>query len=219
MKRILGIVLLALAISALACNAPSPASTAANSPAPTVETPAAAPATETAILAPTVEPTGAAPEGWLTYGDEAAGFEVSYPDSGIPINTNPPTVGDEHSLRIDLPFAPDTNLSEKYLQIDARQGDTCASPALEGFEPGLLQADSLTIGDLTWQRVSHEGVAAGNFYTFTAYSTARESVCVALTFVLHSFNVGNVSTPPAEYDPAAESAIFEEIVATFRWLP
>lgn len=221
MKRAYWIGLMALVVGALACNAPgqvTPTNTAGavatDLPTQATSDPTAEATSTASSDAPTI------PAGWLTYRDEAHGFEVSSPDSGIPINSNPPTVGDEESVRIDLPFAPDTNLGEKYLQIDVRSGsETCISPYAEGFDPSELDAETVMIGGRSWQKTSRMGVAAGNIYEFTAYSTAQNGVCVVLTFVLHSYNTGNFPTPPAEFDRAAESAVFEEIAATFRWLP
>ncbi len=165
----------------------------------------------------------APPQGWLTYQDAELGFEVSYPvavtDPDAPVSS-PPMGEDEVSVRFDLPFAPGANLQEKYLQIDARaNAEQCASPLAEGYAPGTLQPETVTFGDVTWEKVSGSDAGAGNFYEFTAYSTLRDGVCVSLTFVLHSTNAMNYPTPPPEFDRAAESAIFDQIVQTFRWLP
>lgn len=162
----------------------------------------------------------APPQGWATYQHAEAGFEVSFPDSGVAPNTNTVTNGDERSVRIDLPFAPDTNLLEKWLQIDVpAEGAECASPHAAGYDPSMLQQEQVTINERTWNRVSGNGAAAGNLYEFTAYTLVEGSKCVSLTFVLHSANIGNYENPPAEFDRAAESAVFEEIMSTFRWLP
>ena len=64
---------------------------------------------------------------------------------------------------------------------------------------------------------SGDGAAAGNRYDFVAYSTSSNNNCVSLTFVLHSFNSGNTNPPTPEFDRAAESAVFDQIINTFDW--
>lgn len=164
------------------------------------------------------EPETQSPDGWVQYQDDAFGFTLRHPDSGVAVNTNPPTVAGQNSVRIDLPFTPNTNLSEKYLQIDTYTGtDVCASPHSEGYADDMLNPGEVTLGDITWKTHTAGGAGAGNFYEWFAYSTSHNGNCVVLTFVLHSVNVGNFSTPPAEFDRAAEMGVFEEIVSTFAW--
>ena len=59
---------------------------------------------------------------------------------------------------------------------------------------------------------------AGHFYEWIAYSTSKNNVCASLTFVLHSTNPGNYTTPPPLFDKPAESDVFAPILATFAWL-
>jgi heat shock protein HslJ len=159
--------------------------------------------------------TGSEPEGWPVYRNETFGFEIGYPEGGA----NPPT-GNDTSMRIDLPFTAGTNLQEKYLQIDASSGATeCASPLTAGYAPGALTPESVTIGGLDWTKVSGSDAGAGNYYDFTAYTTTQGDTCVSLSFMLHSTAAQNYTPPLQEFDRDAESAIFEQIVATFHWLP
>jgi heat shock protein HslJ len=154
------------------------------------------------------------PPGMQTYQDTEFGFEVSYPDSGSPAQ-----MSDDSTVRIDLPFAADTNLQDKYLQINVHQdGETCASPLTEGHSPDSLETETVTIGGIEWTKVSGGDAGAGNFYDFTAYSATEGDTCVTLTFVLHSTNAQNYSPPLEEFDYEAESAVFEEIMESFHWL-
>jgi hypothetical protein len=67
--------------------------------------------------------------------------------------------------------------------------------------------------------VSGSDAGAGNYYDFTAYTTTQGDTCVSLSFVLHSTAAQNYTPPLPEFDRNAESAVFEQIVATFQWTP
>jgi hypothetical protein len=154
----------------------------------------------------TVPPSGI-PAGWICYTDTTYGFEVCYPPDAT-INTASP----EHS-RIDLSITPDTTLLSKEMDVDAGEGwPTCDSPW--GSTPGATQ----TIGSLEFLVQSGEEGTAGHLHRWTGYSTERDGVCVSLTGLLDSANPMVYSTPPPDYDLAAESAVLDQIVATFRWL-
>jgi heat shock protein HslJ len=159
--------------------------------------------------------TGSGSESWPVYQNATFGFEIGYPEGGA----NPPT-GNDNSMRIDLPFVAGTNLQEKYLQIDASSGATeCASPLTAGYAPGQLSPETVTIGGLDWTKVSGSDAGAGNYYDFTAYTTTQGDTCVSLSFMLHSTAAQNYTPPLPEFDRNAESAVFEQIVATFKWMP
>jgi heat shock protein HslJ len=159
--------------------------------------------------------TGSGSQGWPVYQNATFGFEIGYPEGGAAAPT-----GDDNSMRIDLPFVAGTNLQEKYLQIDASSGAAeCASPLTAGYAPGQLTPESVTIGGLDWTKVSGSDAGAGNYYDFTAYTTTEGDTCVSLSFVLHSTAAQNYTPPLPEFDRNAESAVFEQIVATFKWMP
>lgn len=198
------------------------------SPIPSVEVPSTAigaPAEQPSVPAP--EATGAAPEepgpdapggvepeGWLTYQDDLYGFAVGYPEGSSQV-----TPDGESPARINLPFAPNFNLLEKYLQIDARSGvASCTSPLTEGAAPGTIVPEAVTFGGLEWVKESGANAGAGNLYEFAAYSTTQGDVCVTLSFVLHSTNPDNYTPPLEEFDRETESAVFEAIVQSFHWL-
>jgi hypothetical protein len=148
---------------------------------------------------------------WLTYTNTAYGFRLQYPPGGslVPGAT-------AVAIRIQLPITPGTNLVEKYLDIDVQPGASpCESPLAAGYAPGFLTPTSLTINGLPWVRENSSEGAAGSIYDWTAYSTVSGSVCVSLTFVLHSHNPGVYVTPPPTFNLGAESLIFVSIVNTF----
>jgi hypothetical protein len=151
---------------------------------------------------------------WLTYTNAAYGFLLKYPPGGSIVAGATDT-----SIRIQLPITPGTNLVEKYLEISVQDGvSTCESPLAAGYATGILTPTSMTINGLTWVREEASEGAAGSIFDWTAYSTVSGSVCVSLTFVLHSHNPGVYVTPPPTFNRSAESFVFILIVDTFKWL-
>ena len=107
-----------------------------------------------------------------------------------------------------------TNLSAKYLEvIVAENANTCQSPL-----PTNQPSETVTINGISFLKQTGTEGAAGSLYQWVAYSTLRDNVCVSLDFILRSHDPGVFSTPPPVFDFAAESAVFEQIVATYIWL-
>ena len=151
---------------------------------------------------------------WQTYTNSAYGFALQYPSGGT-LQPGDTAV----SARIQLPITAGTNLAEKYLDISVQDGAaSCESPQASGYAPGTLTPTSLTINGLTWVKENASEGAAGSMYDWTAYSTQSGSICVSLTFVLHSHNPGVYTTPPPTFNYSSESSVFILIVNTFHWL-
>ena len=192
-------------------NIPTPTATqtpaTVESPAPTFTfTPGPLP-TLTFTATPT-SPTN----NWLTFTNLKYGFQFKYPPEGQIVAGNT-----DNFARINLPFAPGTNLGEKYLQVDVvENANPCRSPvAASSF---VQSSETVMLNGITFLKETGQEPAAGNLYQFVAYSTARDNACVSLSFVLHSVNPGNLATPIPVFDYAAESAVFEQIVSTYTWL-
>lgn len=150
---------------------------------------------------------------WKTYQNAEYGFQLSFPDQGLVMEG-----AGERSARIDLPFTSGTNLQEKYVQVEVQENPVeCSSPLAQGYAPNTLQEGAVTINGIDFHTTSGEEGAAGNIYQWTAYSTSKDSTCVSVSFILHATNPDNYPTPPPEYDKASESAIFTEIISTFKW--
>ncbi|MFZ6030113.1 MAG: META domain-containing protein [Chloroflexota bacterium] len=151
-------------------------------------------------------------DGWQTCHSPQYTFEVQYPPQGT-LTAHAATLA-----RIDLPFEQGTNLAEKYLEILVSETPiTCTSPLAEGYAQGV-PVEPVEVNGLTFAKQSGQEVAAGNIYHWEAYSISWNQVCVSLNFVLHAYQPALKPTPPPAYDYAAETEIFEKIVATFRWL-
>jgi hypothetical protein len=150
---------------------------------------------------------------WPSYSGELCGFAVRYPPEATL------TVGEDGAARIDLPIAADTNLREKYLEVACRSGEVpCVSPQAAGYEPGSLSTATMNENGTEFTVQSAGEGAAGNFYQWQGYSVTRGGQCLTLTFVLHSVNAMNYNPPIAEFDEAAETGVFGEIMSTFAWL-
>jgi len=138
------------------------------------------------------------------------GFEFKYPvNSSVSDQT-------DNGARVTLPIiTAGTNLSEKYLNVGVVEGaNPCKAP-----DPGgpITTTETVTINGIQFLKESGNGAAAGNRYDFVAYSSLSNNACVSLTFILHSTNIGNYTTPPPEFDKAAESAVFDQIINTYDW--
>jgi len=156
--------------------------------------------------------------GWNLVVDNAYGFEYAYPVGGAGA-CGGSTANCEVHNSFWLPFTPGTNLVEKLMFVDVQVNPTtCQSPWTAGFAPGSLNPVNETFNGLNWVEETFEQGAAGNLYQYTAYSTSSGSVCVSMTFVLHSHTAGGMVTIPPTFNQAQESAIFPLIVYTFEWL-
>jgi hypothetical protein len=195
-------VILSLVLALAACNLPTPAPVVtavatAEPPKPTLppEMPSAAP------------PTEAVPANWQTYTDQAYGFTFRYPPRGEVTNRQ------DHAARISLPIAPDTNLIEKFIDVNAAKNvNPCASQ-----NPGASQSQPVTVNGRTFLEERGADAGAGQVYEWLAYSTSHNNVCVSLSFVLHSANPNNYAVPPPLFDKAAEADVFAPILDSFAW--
>lgn len=175
----------------------SPASTSTPFPIPSSPT-----------VFPSVTPTSIT-DNWLTFTNYFYGFQFKYPQLGQIASG-----GDNNFTRIDLPFVQGTNLREKYLEVVVAENiNPCQSPL-----PTPNPSETVIINGITFLKQTGADAGVGHLHQWVAYSTLRNNACVSLDFILHSLNAGNFATPPPVFDFAAESAVFEQMVATYAWL-
>jgi hypothetical protein len=186
---------------------------AAASCAPTRGNGAALPLDQNPIPAAlTLSPPATLASDWLTFTNTKYGFEFKYPKEGQILDGRT-----DNYARINLPFMPGTNLSEKYLEVIVVENvNPCRSPL--GTSSAPQTSETVIINGISFLKETGEEGAAGNIFKWTAYSTLRDNDCVSLDFVLHSINPDVFPTPPPLYDEAAESAAFGQIVSTYVWL-
>lgn len=150
------------------------------------------------------------PSGWLTYTNSGIGFKFNYP-TGSAITENPP-----NAVRMDLPFAPATNLREKYLEAIATENTGACLSAL-GSGPSGSTGRIISVNGIEFYEQTGEDAGAGNRHQWFAYSTARGADCLTFNFILHSTNPGNYPTPPPVFDLESEAAVFRQMIATLVW--
>jgi len=149
---------------------------------------------------------------WLTFTNSTYGFEFKYPPQGVIADG-----ATDNLARIDLPFVPGTNLSQKYLEVVVvENADPCQSPL--ATQSMLETSETVIINGITFLKQTGQDGSAGHINKWVAYTTARDNACVSLDFVLRAADPGVFTTPPPLYDEVAESAVFEQIVSTYTWL-
>jgi hypothetical protein len=149
---------------------------------------------------------------WLTYTNAGYGFTLMYPPQGQL------TAQEDNHARISLPFAPGTNLREKYLDVSVFvDSASCQSPP--DTSPFLQTSETVIINGLTFLKQTGDSRGAGHIYQSITYYTAQGDLCAKLDFILHSTNPDNYPTPPPVFDMSAETAAIQQIVSTFAWLP
>jgi hypothetical protein len=170
---------------------------------PSTPTPTTTPYTSS----PTPTSTGTSTGDWNTYQNMKYGFSFKFPPGSSTAGQS------DNAGRVYLPFAAATNLVQKYVDVSVREDvTTCKSPSSNP----QASSENVTINGIQFlKEIGSEG-AAGQMYDWTAYSTSKANACISLTFVLHSANAGNFPTPPPLFDPAAESAVFAAIMATYN---
>ncbi|MBN2118699.1 MAG: carboxypeptidase regulatory-like domain-containing protein [Anaerolineales bacterium] len=175
------------------------------SPTPTL-TPEASPT-------PTATSTSTLPASdWLTFTNAAYNFQFQYPQEAQILEGRT-----DNYARINLPFVPGTNLSEKYLEVIVNEGAIpCHSPL--AVSSILETSETVVINDITFLKETGQDGTAGHINKWTAYSTLRDNACVSLDFVLRAANPDVFATPIPLYDEAAETTVFGQIVSTYAWL-
>ena len=142
--------------------------------------------------------------------ESAAGFSIQYPTSWQRLDTG------DYPIVFSTQAAPGTTLLEKRMEIDVRDlGLDCRQATYGGAIVGDTGTALLAEGG-SFVVESGTGIAAGNIYDWTSYSAKRGVNCVTITFVLHSADPGVYATAPPPFDKAAESAIFDELLGTYR---
>lgn len=193
---------------------PTPAPITPPKTAPTPKPPTTQPTTPQPP-APTVSTTST----WRVYANSAANYEILYPaDFTVKENTDLSQFGFATGTEFVVPndLMDGTNLVEGKIAISKRDAGTGdCFPVLEN-QTALKRFDTPTI---TFFTTTGDGVGAGNRYQTIAYATMKDGFCYDLDMLLHSGNIGmyDPSNRPREFDYAKFSALFEEMVRTFKF--
>lgn len=154
---------------------------------------------------PTATSTQSSTSNWNTYQNTKYGFNFQFPPGSI-VTSQTDTAG-----RIFFPITAGTNLVEKYLDVTVvEDADPCQSPT-----DNAATSENVTLNSINFLKETGTGIATGNIYDWVGYSTTKDNACISMTFVLHSADLGNYTTPPSPFNRAAESAVFDTIMTTF----
>lgn len=148
---------------------------------------------------------------WPTYVNPTYGFQFNYPPQSERLfETN-------NSILIRMPITPGTTLREKYLQTTVIENAApCQSPLSDSSPPGS-PTETVVINGISFFKQTGGDAGVGHLREWVGYSTLRNNACISMDFVLHSLR--GAYPPPPEFDKAAESAVFTQMMSTFAWLP
>jgi len=148
---------------------------------------------------------------WPTYTNSTYAFNFRYPPGSERFfeTTN--------SILINMPIAPGTNLREKYLQLTVLENvNPCQSPLSSTSRPGS-PTETIVFNGIPFFKQIGGDANVGNLHEWVGYSTLKNNACISMDFVLHSLAAGNFDPPVPEFDKAAESAVFAQVMSTFAW--
>ncbi len=150
---------------------------------------------------------------WLAYHDDLAGFSIQVP---LTWRRQNPT---GYPVVYALAAPPGTGLLEKRLEINVTPNAKACRESTYNRATETTPPANVLINGIPFVKETGSGIAAGNIYDWIAYSTLKGTNCITVTFVLHSASSGVYSTEPAPFDKAVETAIFEQMMATFKFDP
>lgn len=97
-----------------------------------------------------------------------------------------------------------------------------AAPAdcYASFNGGENSSSTVVINGITFHKIDESGAGAGNYYDGVRYATVKGDSCYNVALFMHSVQRWNYpeETRPAEFDRAAVTGIFDEIMKTFSLL-
>lgn len=150
------------------------------------------------------------PDGWKKYTNTPCGFTVYLPGESTWLTDYETDI----YLRVQLPILdPQTNLSDKYVEIQCRFDPE--SRIVSGSQ--VTEATEEVFNGINFTVQSGQEGAAGSLYQAARYSAEQDGKYAVLEFVLRSGNGRMQAAPAPQFDYAAESAVFEEIMNTFTW--
>ena len=172
------------------------------------------PATASTTLMPAASPTQAQllRVDWPAYHDPS-GFVIQHPLTWQQVDNG------GYPVVFALQAAPGTSLIEKRMEIDVTESTGECKQSTYGTGVVAPDPEHVKINGIDFLREVGGGVAAGNVYESTSYSTLRGAICIGITFVLHSSSSGVYATEPPPFDREAESATFDELLSTFQFDP
>lgn len=142
---------------------------------------------------------------------DPAGFSIAYPIGWRRLDTG------EYPMVWSLQAPPGTTLLEKRMEIDVRETTEDCRQSTYGGGLADAAAERVLINNTDFLFESGEGLALGNIYEWSSYSTSKGGACITITCVLHSSSSGVYATEPPPFDRTAESAVFDQLIRSFRF--
>jgi hypothetical protein len=167
---------------------------------------AAATPTPTASPTPIPTATGTPPAVWNTYVNSTYAFSFRYPPEATTDGLT------DAGGRLNLPVAPGTNLTKKWLDVSVAEG--LGPCKYLGSNPNA-PTETVTFNGILFLKEAWEEGVTSHRADNTAYSRAKGNACISLNFVLWSVVPEVMQTPPPVYDRLAESAVFTTIMSTY----
>lgn len=167
---------------------------------------AGAPPTAAPPTQPTAGPTSQTID-WPFFTSPQYGFNIQYPPGSVVFNSVP------ESAIINMPITAGTTLVEKYLSFNVVPNATTCTDPVTGSTP---LPESVTINGTTWLKDVGADAGMSQLRAVTQYTTTRNNICYSFLFVLHSASA--FEPPRPDYDAAAESAVFTQMMQSFGWL-
>jgi hypothetical protein len=217
--RALSALVLVASVVAAACGSSSKATPTAT-PVPSQTStpmPTAVPTQVIARFTPVEEVLTPPPDidtsGWLTYRDDANGFELKYPpDLVLERNVTSPTESGVTGTRFTFPVPPGNELQSKigFISVQSKPGAECMP---REARLTLLHAPH---GDF-WSFRGLNGAGPNQFRSMY-YAVSRGPSCVTLEGLVTLLDPRAFRTPPPTYDRDSEADAFLAMISTFRWL-
>jgi len=149
---------------------------------------------------------------WMVYHNEVVGYSIEYPITWFVTEDS----GTIFELEGDVPE--DTNLYRKRMRIAAfvPAGVDCTDPFVM-FEPSV--PEQVTIKGIRFLKESSHDQSMNSIHESVSYSVQHGSYCISIALLLDWTNVGVYDDEPKPFDRGKESAVFNDILRTFRFDP
>ena len=168
---------------------------------------------------------------WKKYTNPTFGFSLKYPLYLDESSKQISATGDFDGVNPDMfraffpkDFQPGTNLYQATVVAGVKEVSQSQCWQIYDSDPDVYGSDksryeNVSINGLPFRKATVSEGAAGNFYVTYRYALFTNNTCYLLSLVAHSGNLGVLreSDPTIQqYDQAALSKTFDQIVATFK---
>jgi hypothetical protein len=147
----------------------------------------------------------------LVLNDPRGGFSIEVPAAWSRLDEG------TYPIVFSTQAASGTNLLEKRMEIDVRETTANCRQSTYGGGQSDVSTERVLINNADFLFESGAGIALGNIYEWTSYSTSKGWTCITVTFVLHAAGSGVYATEPPPFDRSAESKIFDQLIKSFRF--